>query len=126
MFSRKRRARRTAAQAWEYLADAMASAAGGGTRPAGKAGHKGAGTTGRAGSTVSAVADEAWARANAAANALAGRMPPMPWRLVLGAGLLGAAGGWFAATARRAPQAAEPGNGQLLVTETEPAPTFDG
>src|SRR5918995_3757464 len=107
MFSRKNKAERTAAQAWDYLSSAMA-AAGGSARDAGKQ------TVGMTGATaaklanqaskksmklatqasrtsakladqaskVNWAADEAWARANAAANALAGKKPPLPWSLI--------------------------------------------
>lgn len=117
MFSRKSRAERTAAQAWDHLSSAMA-AAGGSAREAGKhtmdvtatkatklanqAGRRGGKLADRAGSKVNAAADEAWARANAAANALAGKRPGLPWGVIVGASLIGVALGWAAATAARA------------------------
>ncbi len=51
---------------------------------------------------ASEKADEAWTRANAAADALAGRKPRTPWRLIVGAALLGTALGWAAAGLARA------------------------
>jgi hypothetical protein len=160
MFSRKHTAERTAAQAWEYLSAAMASAGDSareaglhavdvtstkaadlsrrGTRLAGKASlasptltgkasRKGAELTGKASRRVNAVADEAWARANAAANALAGHRPGLPWSLIIGAGLIGAALGWAAATTARAALERQAENEALELTETAvtvtPAPT---
>jgi hypothetical protein len=160
MFSRKHTAERTAAQAWEYLSAAMASAGDSareaglhavdvtsakaaefgkqGTKLAGKAGlksptltekasRKGAELTGKAGRRVNAVAEEAWSRANAAANALAGNRPGLPWGLIIGAGLIGVALGWAAATTARAALERQAENEELELTETAvvvtPAPT---
>ncbi len=47
-------------------------------------------------------ADEAWARANAAAAALSGRKPGKPWGLIIGCSVLGIALGWAAASTVRA------------------------
>jgi hypothetical protein len=142
MFSRKNKAERTAAQAWEYLTSAMA-AAGGSARDAGKhtadvasaraselagqAGRKGAKLADKASSAVNAVADEAWARANAAANALAGRKPPRPWGLFAGFALIGAALGWAAATTVRAALERKAENEELELAESAVVvtPTYD-
>jgi len=153
MFSRKNRAERTAAQAWEYLSSAMA-AAGESARDAGKhttdvagavaselagnagktsskladkAGRKGATLADKASSKVNAVADEAWARANAAANALAGRTPPRPWGLFAGFALIGAALGWAAATTARAALERKAENEELELAESAVVvtPTYD-
>ena len=139
MFSRKDRAERTAAQAWDYLSSAMA-AAGESARDVGKhtaeaAGVKASELAGKAGKTSaklagkasSKVTDEAWARANAAANALAGRRPPMPWRLLVGFGLIGVALGWVAATAARAALERQAEKEELELTETAVVvtPTYD-
>src|SRR4051794_23330171 len=109
MFSRKSTAERTAAEAWDYLSSAMASA-GESAKDAGKitagfAGTKAAELAGRAseqagkaGARMNAVTEEAWVRANRAANALAGRKPGLPWGMLIGAALVGAALGWAAAT----------------------------
>src|SRR3954466_5481068 len=116
MFSGKNKAERTAAQAWDYLSSAMAAAgesardvgkqtagaagakasdlADKAGRTANKAGRKSTKLADKASSTVSSVADEAWARANAAANALAGRKPARPWGLLAGIALIGVALGW--------------------------------
>jgi hypothetical protein len=128
MFSRKNKAERPAAQAWDYLSSAMITA-GDTAREAGQhtvdvtssraaqlagqaskksskfaaeASRKSSKLADQASSTVGSVADEAWARANAAANALAGRKPGLPWGLIIGAALLGAALGWAAASTARA------------------------
>jgi hypothetical protein len=142
MFSRKDKAERTAAQAWEYLTSAMA-AAGGSARDAGKqtadvagakaseladkAGRKSAKLADKASSTINAVADEAWARANAAAYALAGRKPPRPWGLFAGIALIGAALGWAAATTARAALERKAENEELELAESAVVvtPTYD-
>jgi hypothetical protein len=153
MFSRTNRAERTAAQAWDYLSSAMASA-GDSAREAGRhtvdvtsakasklandagrkstklanrASRKSNKLAGRAGSRVNSAADEAWARANAAANALAGQKPGLPWGLIVGAGLLGFAAGWAAASAARAALERQAEQEELELAETAvivtPAPT---
>jgi hypothetical protein len=127
MLSSKHKAERTAAQAWDYLSSAMTAAgetakhtaemagevagkAGDkGHRLAGKAGRKRTKMTRKAGKkghhlvgSASHKADEAWARANAAAAALAGRRPGRPWGLIAGVALVGIAIGWAAASSARA------------------------
>jgi hypothetical protein len=127
MLSSKRKAEGTAAQAWDYLSSAMAAAgetakhtaemagevaskAGGKSHQlAGKAGRKRAKMTRKAGKkgqylvgSASHKADEAWARANAAAAALAGRRPGRPWGLIASVALVGIAIGWAAASSARA------------------------
>jgi hypothetical protein len=67
---------------------------------------------------LNAAADEAWARANAAANALAGRKPGLPWGLILGAGLIGVALGWAAASTARAALERQAENEELELAET--------
>jgi len=142
MFAKKSTAERTAAQAWEFLSSAMASA-GDTARDAGqhtvdvtsakasklatRASRRSSRLADRAGSRMSAVADEAWARANAAADALAGRRPGRPWSLLLGAGLLGAALGWAAASAARAAleRQAEAEELELAETAVVVTPTYD-
>jgi hypothetical protein len=153
MFSRKHKAERTAAQAWDYLTSAMA-AAGDSARSAGRqtadvAGSKASGladkasrkSTGltvatsrksrkladRASRKVNSAADEAWARANLAANALAGRKPGRPWGLIIGFSLVGAAVGWAAATGARAALERQAENEELELAETAVVvtPTYD-
>jgi hypothetical protein len=153
MFSRKNKAERTAAQAWEYLSSAMASA-GDTARDAGKhtadvtsakasrlaghaskkssklaaeAGKRSAKLADKASTRVNSAADEAWARAHAAADALAGRKPGLPWGLIIGAGLLGSAIGWAAATTARAAleRQAEAEELELAETAVVVTPTYD-
>jgi hypothetical protein len=144
MFSRTNRAEHTAAQAWDYLSSAMAAAGGSArdagkytpgaagsratllagkagrqaSRYAGKAGRTSAELAGKAGSRVNSAADEAWARANAAADALAGRKPGLPWGLLIGAGLIGVAVGWAAASTARAALERRAENEELELAET--------
>jgi hypothetical protein len=148
MFSRRNTAERTAAQAWDYLSSAMATAGEGardvvdlastgastagvkasrlsrtasrrGSRLAGRASRKGNRLADRAGTALSAVSDEAWARANLAANALAGRRPGLPWGLIVGVGLIGVALGWTAASTAQAAIARQAENEEL--ERAEPA-----
>jgi hypothetical protein len=153
MFSRRNRAERTAAEAWDYLSSAMASAgesakdagkatagvagakvaelAGKATQQsqklAGKASRRGNKLAGKAGTRVNAVTDEAWARANLAANALAGRKPGLPWGVIIGASLIGVALGWAAASTARAAAERRAENEELQLAETAivSTPTYD-
>jgi hypothetical protein len=86
MFSTKSKAERTADQAWEHLSSAMSTAGNTATKAAAVAGDKG-----------QDWADEAWRRANAAADALAGRRPGRPWGLLALTALAGITAGWAAA-----------------------------
>ena len=97
------------------------------SKPAGKAGRTGAKLTDKASSKVNSAADEAWARANAAANALAGRKPGRPWGVIAGAGLVGVALGWVAATTARAAiqRQAEAEEQELAETAVVVTPTYD-
>ncbi|MEJ3745040.1 hypothetical protein WEI85_17305 [Actinomycetes bacterium KLBMP 9797] len=87
---RRGRAERIAAQAWDQLVSAVESAGDTARSAAG-------GAEGRAG----AAKDEAWHRASAAFDALAGRRQRPSWLLIIGAGLAGAAIGWAVGTAAR-------------------------
>jgi len=153
MFSSRSKAERKTAQAWEYLASAMASA-GDTARDAGKhtvdvtsakatrlagqaskksskfaaeAGKKSGKLAGKASARMGSAADEARARANAAANALAGHQPGLPWGMIIGAGLLGVAIGWAAATTARAAmeRQAEAEELELADTAVIVTPTHD-
>ncbi|WIM97909.1 hypothetical protein ACTOB_001469 [Actinoplanes oblitus] len=132
--TRKNRTERTAAEAWNHLSAAMASAGETGKdtaakvdkksrRLARKASKKGSYLAERA----SGAADEAWVRANAAAAALAGRKPGRPWGLIAGIGLLGLAAGWAAASTARAAIERQAENEQLELAETAVVvtPTYD-
>ncbi|AGL15253.1 hypothetical protein [Actinoplanes sp. N902-109] len=141
MFSRKSTAERTTAQAWDYLSSAWSAAGETGKQTAGVAGakatelaakaaeqsHKLAATTsakksyelaGKAGTKVNKLTDEAWGRANLAANALAGRKPGLPWGLLIGAGLVGVAVGWIASATVRAAAERQAENEELELAET--------
>jgi hypothetical protein len=153
MFSRKNKAERTAAQAWDYLSSAVA-AAGDSARDAGKytadvatskasglsdratktsskfatkASKKGSKLADKATTKVNSAADEAWTRANLAANALAGRKPGRPWGLIIGGSLVGIALGWLAATTARAALERQAENEELELAETAivVTPTYD-
>jgi hypothetical protein len=87
---RRGRAERIATQAWEHLVSAVESA-----------GETARSAAGGADDKVGSAKDEAWRRASAAFDALAGRRPQRPWLLILAAGLAGAAIGWAAGTAAR-------------------------
>ncbi|MCW6008173.1 hypothetical protein K1W54_27040 [Micromonospora sp. CPCC 205371] len=91
---RRGRAERIAAQAWDHLVSAVESAGDTARSTARSA-------TGSAEDKVGSARDEAWRRASAAFDALAGRRTHRPWMLILGAGLVGAAIGWAAGTAAR-------------------------
>jgi hypothetical protein len=137
MSSRRNKAERTAADAWDYLSSAMTTAGGTAldagkqtadlagsraaelaTRAGRKAGKKANKAAALTGGTVNAVADEAWTRAIAAANALAGRRPGRPWGLIIGVGLVGIALGYAAATTARAALQRQAENEQLELAET--------
>jgi len=98
---------------------------------AGKAGKKSSKLADKAAAKLAEVSDEAYERANLAANALAGRKPGLPWGLLIGAGLLGVALGWAAATTARAALERQAENEQLELAESEPdavvvvTPTYD-
>jgi hypothetical protein len=94
---------------------------------AAKAGRRSAALADQVGSRAGSVADEAWQRANAAANALAGKKPGLPWGLLVCVGLIGAAVGWAAASTARAALVRQAENDELERAETPvtPTPTFD-
>ena len=96
---------------------------------AGKAGRKSGKLADTAAAKLAAVSDEAYERATLAANALAGRKPGLPWGLLIGAGLLGVALGWAAATTARAALERQAENEQLELAEPDTVvvttPTFD-
>jgi hypothetical protein len=144
MFSSKSKAERTAAQAWEYLTAAMTAASetakdtsGKAAKIAGKAGDlagkasefagKASGEGHKLAGKASGKADVAWARANAAAAALAGAKPSRPWGLIVGAGLLGVVVGYAVAASARATleRQAEQEERELAETAVVVTPTFD-
>ncbi|MGK5684844.1 hypothetical protein [Actinoplanes sp. URMC 104] len=144
MFSTKSKTERTAAQAWEYLTAAMTAAGESAkdtgdkaARLAGKvsdqghklsdAGYRLAGKRQTLAGRASGKADVAWSRANAAAAALAGRKPAMPWGLIAGVGLLGVAIGWAVATSTRTALERQAEREELELAETAVVvtPTYD-
>jgi ElaB/YqjD/DUF883 family membrane-anchored ribosome-binding protein len=110
--SRRSASERTTAQAWDHLTAAV-TAAGDGARIAGRTAGDSAKSVSRAatrqgsrladetGTRVGSAADEAWRRANAALDALAGRRRGVPWRWLLVAGVAGVAIGFAAAATLR-------------------------
>lgn len=162
MFSRKKKAERTAAQAWDYLSSAMAAAAesakeagrytadvasskasdlsdaaskagakladkaskqsgklaGSASKRSGKLADKAGKKASKASGRVGSAGNEAWVRANAAANALAGRKPGLPWGLIFGFTLVGAAIGWAAAATAKAALDRQSENEQQELAET--------
>nr|MDT0660688.1 hypothetical protein [Micromonospora sp. DSM 115978] len=106
LLDRRSRPERITDQAWDHLTAAVHSArdnvrhtARDGARLARRAA---ADLSDNTGERVGSAADEAWARASRAYDALAGRQPRLPWGLLIGAGLAGAAIGWAAGMAARA------------------------
>jgi hypothetical protein len=100
-YSRRNASERAAAQAWDYLTSAV-TAAGDSAKNAGRAaGRQGSRLADGSGTRVGSVADEAWRRANAALDALAGRRPSTPWGLVVVAGVAGVAIGFAVAATMR-------------------------
>jgi len=100
-----------------------------GSKLTGKAGRKSSKLADKAAARLSAVSDEAYERATLAANALAGRKPGLPWGLLVGAGLLGVALGWAAATTARAALERQAENEALELAEPDAVvvvtPTYD-
>ena len=100
-----------------------------GNKLAGEAGKKSGKIADKAAAKLAEVSDEAYERANLAANALAGRKPGLPWGLLIGAGLLGVALGWAAASTARAALERQAENEQLELAEPDAVvvatPTYD-
>ena len=153
MLSRKTKAERSAADAWEYLSSAVTAASESArdagshavdvtsttaTKLAGRAQKKsskfaaeaadrGVELAGKAGRKAAAAREEARIRALLAADALVGKRPGVPWGLVLGAALVGAAIGWAAATAAQArlERTAEAEELELAETAVVVTPKYD-
>ena len=105
LLDRRSRPERIADQAWEHLVAAVNSAGDSARSNASDAARsarrKGYQLTDGASDRIGSVTDEAWRRANRAVDALAGRRPGLPWGVLIGAGLVGAAIGWATSTAAR-------------------------
>jgi hypothetical protein len=106
LLDRRSKPERIADQAWQHLLTAVSSAGDSvkdTARTARRSSLDGAGDlVGSAGELVGSAADEARRRATLAFDALAGRRPALPWTLLIGAALIGAAVGWAAGSAARA------------------------
>ncbi|MEG3637577.1 hypothetical protein [Micromonospora palythoicola] len=102
LLDRRSKPERIADQAWQHLVSAVNSAGDSIRDTARTARHSSAGLAGDAGDLVESAAEEARHRASLAFDALAGRRPALPWTLLIGAALVGAAVGWAAGTAARA------------------------
>ncbi|MFF3856517.1 hypothetical protein [Micromonospora sp. NPDC002575] len=109
LLERRSKPERIADQAWQHLASAVVSAGDSVRGTARSARRSGSGLAddagdlvGSAGELVGSAADEARRRAVLAFDALAGRRPALPWGLLIGAALAGAAIGWAAGSAARA------------------------
>jgi ElaB/YqjD/DUF883 family membrane-anchored ribosome-binding protein len=85
-------------QAWSQLVSAVNSAGDTARQAKRQTSH----LADEAGDRIGPVADEAWSRASAALEALAGRRPSLPWAWIVGAGAVGVALGWLAGNATRA------------------------
>ncbi|TDC39628.1 hypothetical protein E1211_03470 [Micromonospora sp. 15K316] len=102
LLDRRSRPERIADQAWQHLVSSVNTAGDtvrGTARHAQRGGHR---LSDGAGDLVGNAADEARRRATLAFDALAGRRPALPWTLLIGVALVGAAIGWAAGTAARA------------------------
>ncbi|MBQ1051725.1 hypothetical protein KBX50_25085 [Micromonospora sp. C51] len=102
LLERRSKPERIADQAWQHLVAAVNNAGDSIRDTARTARHSSAGLAGDAGDLVESAAEEARHRASRAFDALAGRRPALPWTLLIGAALVGAAVGWAAGTAARA------------------------
>ncbi|RIV38011.1 hypothetical protein [Micromonospora radicis] len=102
LLERRSKPERIADQAWQQLVSAVNTAGDNIRDTARSARHTSTGLAGDAGELVGSAADEARHRASRAFDALAGRRPALPWTLLIGAALVGAAIGWAAGTAARA------------------------
>ncbi|MDG4805541.1 hypothetical protein O7634_02055 [Micromonospora sp. WMMD1120] len=106
LLDRRSKPERIADQAWEHLVSAVSSA-GDSVRDsvrdtARSARRSGSDFADGAGDLVGSAAEEARRRAALAFDALAGRQPALPWTLLIGAALVGAAVGWAVGSAARA------------------------
>ncbi|PZF88676.1 hypothetical protein [Micromonospora endophytica] len=102
LLERRSKPERIADQAWQHLVSAVSTAGDSIRDTARSARHTSAGFADDAGDLVGSAADEARNRAIRAFDALAGRQPALPWALLIGTALVGAAIGWAAGTAARA------------------------
>ncbi|MEU6023594.1 hypothetical protein [Micromonospora sp. NPDC047134] len=102
LLDRRSKPERIADDAWHHLVSAMNTAGDTLRDTTRSARHTSMGLADDAGDLVGSAAEEARRRATRAFDALAGRSPALPWTLLIGAALVGAAIGWAAGTAARA------------------------
>ncbi|MEH1170123.1 hypothetical protein V6V47_32585 [Micromonospora sp. CPCC 205539] len=106
LLDRRSKPERIADQAWEHLASAVSSAGDSvldTVRDTARSARRNSSDLADgAGDLVGSAADEARRRASLAFDALAGRRPALPWTLLIGAALVGAAIGWAVGSAARA------------------------
>ncbi|BCL13221.1 hypothetical protein [Micromonospora sagamiensis] len=102
LLERRSKPERIADQAWRHLTSAVNSAGDSVRDTARSARLNGLTFADDAGDLVGGAAEEARRRAVLAFDALAGRRPALPWALLIGAALAGAAIGWAAGSAARA------------------------
>ncbi|MFI1194229.1 hypothetical protein ACH4T9_13345 [Micromonospora sp. NPDC020750] len=102
LLERRSKPERIADQAWQHLVSAVSSAGDNVRDTARSARRNGSGLADDAGDLVGSAAETARRRALLAFDALAGRRPALPWTLLIGAALVGAAVGWAAGSAARA------------------------
>lgn len=102
LLDRRSKPERIADQAWEHLLSVVNSAGDSVRDTARAARDNSSDLADGAGDLVGSAADEARRRASLAFDALAGRQPALPWTLLIGAALVGAAVGWAVGSAARA------------------------
>ncbi|SCL17263.1 hypothetical protein GA0074692_0128 [Micromonospora pallida] len=102
LLERRSKPERIADQAWRHLTSTVNSAGDSVRDTARSTRRNGLAFADDAGDLVGAAAEEARRRAVAAFDALAGRRAALPWALLVGAALAGAAIGWAAGSAARA------------------------
>jgi len=102
LLDRRSKPERIADQAWQHLVSTISSAGDSVRDTARSARRGGFDLADEASDLVGSAADQARHRATLALDALAGRRPTLPWTLLIGAALAGAAIGWAASTAARA------------------------
>ncbi|WP_327024624.1 hypothetical protein [Micromonospora sp. NBC_01739] len=102
LLDRRSKPERIADDAWHHLVSAMNTAGDTLRDTTRSARHTSMGLADDTGDLVGSAAEEARRRATRAFDALAGRSPALPWTLLIGAALVGAAIGWAAGTAARA------------------------
>ncbi|MGW3795659.1 hypothetical protein ACWD8I_31490, partial [Micromonospora arida] len=99
LLDRRSKPERIADQAWEHMLSAVSYAGDSVRDTARSARQNSSDLADGAGDLVGSAAEEARRRASLAFDALAGRQPALPWTLLIGAALVGAAVGWAVGSA---------------------------